>query len=112
MSKPKVKFTRPAAPPQGKTVPAVPFKQKPSPGAIKARTQAPPAEMLFTRNHFIWMGVGILLIALGLVLMSGGNMPSPEVWDEHLIYSPIRLVVAPLLIVAGLVVEIFAIFRK
>jgi hypothetical protein len=58
------------------------------------------------------MGGGILLVAVGLVLMSGGNMPSPDVWDETIIYSPVRMVIAPIFILAGLIIEVFAIFRK
>jgi hypothetical protein len=50
-------------------------------------------------------------MALGIALMSGGAMPDPNVWDEQLIYSPRRMVIAPLLMIAGLIVEIFAIFR-
>jgi hypothetical protein len=44
--------------------------------------------------------------------MSGGNMPSPDVWDETIIYSPVRMVIAPIFILAGLIIEVFAIFRK
>jgi len=68
--------------------------------------------MLFNKNNFIWMGGGVLLVAIGLVLMSGGKMPSPDVWDESIIYSPVRMVVAPIFILAGLIIEVFAIFRK
>jgi hypothetical protein len=58
------------------------------------------------------MGGGVLLVAIGLVLMSGGKMPSPDVWDESIIYSPVRMVIAPIFILAGLIVDVFAIFRK
>jgi len=44
--------------------------------------------------------------------MSGGHMPSPDVWDESLIYSPIRITVAPMLILAGLIVNVYAVFVK
>jgi hypothetical protein len=44
--------------------------------------------------------------------MSGGAMPSPDVWDESIIYSPMRIVVAPILILIGLGVEVYAIFVK
>ncbi len=69
-------------------------------------------ELLFNKQNYIWMGIGMLLIALGLVLMSGGSMPSPDVWDESIIYSWRRTVLAPLLMVAGLAVEVYAIFKK
>ena len=59
---------------------------------------------------FILGGVG--LIFLGFLLMSGGHMPSPDVWDESLIYSPVRITLAPFCILAGLVVCVFAVFVK
>jgi hypothetical protein len=44
--------------------------------------------------------------------MSGGHMPSPDVWDESLIYSTRRTLLAPVLILAGLSLQIVAIFTK
>ena len=58
------------------------------------------------------MGGGVLLIALGLILMSGGAMPSPDVWDESIIYSTRRTILAPIVMLAGLGLEIYAIFKR
>lgn len=68
--------------------------------------------LLFTRQSYILMGAGVALIAIGLLLMSGGKMPSPDVWDEDLIYGFRRTVLAPIAILAGLGLEIYAIFKK
>ena len=67
--------------------------------------------MLFERENFKWMLIGIGLIALGMILMIGGSMPSPDVWDESLIYSHRRITLAPLVILTGLAIEIYAIFK-
>jgi hypothetical protein len=87
-------------------------KQRAAVSGVKSMPQQVQMEMLFNKNNFIWMGGGILLVAIGLVLMSGGKMPSPDVWDETIIYSPVRMVIAPIFILAGLIIEVFAIFRK
>lgn len=58
------------------------------------------------------MLAGIALVALGLILMSGGGMENPNEWKAEEIYSTRRTVVAPFVIILGLVVEIVAIFRK
>jgi hypothetical protein len=59
------------------------------------------------------MLIGILVIAAGMLLMSGGaSNKDPNVFDRDAVYSSTRITIAPLLILAGLVIEIFAIFRK
>lgn len=68
--------------------------------------------LLFTRQNYYLMLIGMGLIALGLALMLGGAMKDPNVWDESVIYSTRRTVLAPFLILAGLAVEIFAILKK
>lgn len=59
------------------------------------------------------MLIGILVIGLGMFLMSGGKSNTdPAVFDKEAVYSTTRITVAPLLILAGLVIEIYAIFKK
>jgi hypothetical protein len=59
------------------------------------------------------MLAGLIIIAVGMFLMSGGRSNTdPTVFNTKEVYSPMRITVAPILILAGLVVEIFAIFKK
>ena len=55
---------------------------------------------------------GIVMIAIGLFLMAGGKSDDPNVFDPKEVYSKTRITVAPILILLGLALEIFAIFRK
>lgn len=75
------------------------------------RTQA-SFPLLFTKENYIYIAIGCGLIGLGLILMMGGGMKDPNVWDESVIYSFRRTVLAPIVILAGLAMEIYAIFRK
>jgi len=68
--------------------------------------------LLFTRQHYFIMFAGMALIAIGLLLMLGGGMKDPNVWDESVIYSARRTVLAPMVILAGLAVEVYAILKK
>lgn len=68
--------------------------------------------VLFTRDNYIWMIAGAVVIAAGMVLMSGGKNQDPNVFDTAVVYSTTRLTIAPILIVTGLLIEIYAIFRK
>lgn len=68
--------------------------------------------LIFDKSNYMLMLVGLALIGLGLVLMSGGAMPDPNTWDESIIYSHRRTLLAPVAILLGLIVEIVAIFRN
>ncbi len=68
---------------------------------------------LFGKKNYAWMLTGLGLIALGMFLMSGGQSNTdPSVFNRAAVYSTTRITVAPLLILAGLVIEIVAIFKK
>jgi len=67
---------------------------------------------LFGKENYVWIIAGIAIIALGLILMAGGNSNDPNVFETKEVYSKTRITVAPILILLGLAVEIFAIFRK
>ena len=67
---------------------------------------------LFTRENYMWMLIGLIIMAIGMLLMAGGKNEDPNVFDTSKVYSTTRITIAPLLILAGLVIEIFAIFRK
>ena len=66
---------------------------------------------LFDRSNLLWMLGGIALMILGFVLMAGGRSDDPNVFDPNEVYSTTRITIAPIAILAGLVVLIFAIFR-
>jgi len=68
---------------------------------------------IFTKENYMWMLAGAVLIIIGMFLLSGGKSNNdPNVFDAKAVYSTTRITIAPILILAGLVVEIFAIFRK
>jgi hypothetical protein len=58
------------------------------------------------------MGIGAAVIVIGMLLMAGGKNDNPNQFDYKLVYSTTRVTIAPLLILAGLMIEIYAIFKK
>ena len=72
----------------------------------------PGENILFTKENFKWMLIGLIVMAIGFFLMAGGKSPDPNVFNDHEIYSFRRITLAPILIVAGLIIEIFAILKK
>lgn len=90
-----------------------PKKPATTPGAAKAAPVAPRhSAPLFGKGNYKWMLIGLVLIALGLILMGGGKSKDPNVFNPKEVYSFTRITLAPILILGGFVVEIFAIFRK
>ena len=67
---------------------------------------------LFTKENYTWMAIGGITIAIGMFLMSGGKSTDPNVFNDDVVYSFTRITVAPILIIAGLIIEIYAIFKK
>lgn len=80
----------------------------------KDNSSAAPVDdgLLFGKKNYMYIIGGTSLIFLGLLLMTGGHMPSPDVWDESLIYSFRRITLAPIVIIIGLIVNIYSIFVK
>ena len=65
----------------------------------------------FGRENYTLMLLGILVIFVGFLLMTGGGSEDPTVWDTS-IFSFRRITLAPILVIAGFVIEVFAILKK
>ena len=90
-------------------------KRKPATTQQSRRTSTRTVQafpLLFNKQNYLYIGIGCALIALGLILMLGGDMKDPNVWDESVIYSARRITLAPIIILAGLGMQIYAIFKK
>ena len=68
-------------------------------------------DFAFKKKNFILLITGVLFIAIGLILMSGGASEDPEVFNYE-IFNFRRLTLAPTLITIGFIIEIFAIMLK
>lgn len=64
----------------------------------------------FGRENYILMFVCIALVLIGFMLMSGGG-EDPVKYDPS-IFSTRRIVLAPIVVVAGFVVGVVAIMKK
>ena len=80
--------------------------------AEKKKSSSREYTPLFGKENYRWMIIGMAVMALGLFLMSGGKSKDPNVFNPGEVYSFTRSTLAPILILAGLALEIFAIFKK
>ncbi len=67
---------------------------------------------LFDKQNFWLMLLGVGVIAIGILLMVGGASKDPNTFNYDEVYSARRISVAPVLIIIGLGIEIYAIFKK
>lgn len=70
--------------------------------------QKPKPEFIFQKKNYIFLFIGLGLIALGFILMSGGGSDDPNVFNPE-IYNFRRIRLAPTLILIGLGIQIYAI---
>jgi hypothetical protein len=67
---------------------------------------------IFDKQNHLWMIIGGVLIITGILLMIGGKSADPNVFNKDEVYSFRRITLAPILIIAGLITEIYAIMKK
>lgn len=83
-----------------------------STAATKKEAAKKPHLPLFEKENYLWMGIGAVIVAIGMMLMSGGKSDNPNHFDANSVYSTTRITIAPILILAGFAVEIYAIFKR
>ena len=67
---------------------------------------------LFGKENFQWMAIGAVVIIVGILLMAGGKSADPNIFADNEVYSTRRITIAPILIILGLLIEIFAIMKR
>lgn len=75
------------------------------------KEKKPQFQFAFSRDNYMWMIIGVIVLALGYILLIGGGSKDPDVFNDSL-FNARRLVISPILIVAGLVIEVYAIMKK
>lgn len=66
---------------------------------------------VFGKENYKFLFIGLALIVLGFILMIGGGSESPDEFNEG-IFNFQRMTLAPILILAGFGVEIYAIMKR
>ena len=67
---------------------------------------------LFGKQNFTLMIIGAIVMAIGFFIMAGGKSADLNQFNDAEIYSFTRITLAPMLIIAGFIIEIFAIMKK
>ncbi|MEY2922124.1 MAG: hypothetical protein RL108_746 [Bacteroidota bacterium] len=76
---------------------------------MKNNEQKP--DFLFDKVNYKVLLIGIAVIAIGFILMSGGGSDDPKVFNED-VFSFRRIRLAPTMVLIGFGITIYSIFKK
>lgn len=71
----------------------------------------PKTGFAFGPHNYRLLLIGMVVIIIGFILMSGGKSDDPNVFNPE-IFSWRRITLAPLVVLAGFIIEGFAIMKK
>ncbi len=64
------------------------------------------------KQNYYLLAIGFVIIIIGFLLMMGGGSDDPQVFNADELFSFRRITLAPLVILAGFIFEIYAIMKK
>ena len=76
---------------------------------MKNNEQKP--DFLFDNLNYKILLIGIIVIVVGFILMSGGGSDNPKVFSED-VFSFRRIRIAPTVVLIGFGITIYSIFKK
>ena len=76
---------------------------------MKNNEQKP--DFLFDKINYKTLLIGVAVIALGFILMSGGGSDNPQVFNED-VFNFRRIRLAPTIVLIGFGITIYYIFKK
>ncbi|MDR2232963.1 MAG: DUF3098 domain-containing protein [Tannerella sp.] len=68
-------------------------------------------DFAFGKDNFIWLGISIAFVVVGFVLLSGAGSPDGIAFNPE-IFNKQRIVVAPIIIMIGYLLMIYAILKR
>lgn len=87
-------------------------------GTSVEKTTKKENNFYFGKANFKWMLIGLACIVVGYLLMMGADanttsegVKDPNYWNES-IFSIRRIRIAPMLVIAGFIIQIYAILKR
>ena len=71
----------------------------------------PRFQFALSKENYILLAIGFVIILVGFLLMMGGRSEDPNVFNEG-IFSFRRITLAPLVVLVGFIFEIYAIMKR
>lgn len=80
--------------------------------SVDLKEYAKTAPLSFAKANYRVLLIGLAINILGYILMIGGAADSLDKFDGAALFSHVRITLAPLLIVIGFIIIIYAIMKK
>jgi hypothetical protein len=77
----------------------------------KKEIKGPQQDFAFGKENYVIMLIGIAVIFVGFLCMTGGSSPDPAGFNPEM-FSFRRITLAPILVILGFVIEVYAIVKK
>ena len=90
----------------------IPSKAAPSKAASSKTAHPVTDDFAFGKENYVLMIAGMVFIIVGYMLMSGGKSTDPNVFNESEIFSFRRITLAPIVVLLGYAIEVYAIVKK
>jgi len=85
--------------------------KNPASGVSKDIATSKYSGFAFGKENYKLLFIGLAFIVIGFLLMIGGGSDNPNVFSDK-IFDFRRLTLAPILVLTGYIIEIFAIMKK
>lgn len=79
---------------------------------IKNSGQTDRTGFALGKENLKLMLIGLSIIILGFLLMTGGKSTDPNVFNKEVIFSFRRITLAPIVVMFGFLFEIYAIMKR
>ncbi len=79
---------------------------------MNKKSRSEQEEFALGKENYRLLIIGFAVIVLGFILMIGGKAPDPSQFNESELFSFRRITLAPLIVLAGFIFEIWAIMKK
>ena len=78
----------------------------------KATPTASNLPFLFSKENYMIMVAGVIVVIIGFALMTGVANDNPAVFPKEEIYSFRRITLAPIVVMIGFLIEVYAILKR
>ncbi len=68
-------------------------------------------DLAFTASNYRLLLIGLAIVVVGYMLMSGGGNGDPNAFDASEIFSDRRITVAPIVVLVGYLFVVYAILK-